>query len=169
MKTIIVTPKQVKIQKRLLLMLSIIFMVVGIITIAMVIVNENYIQLFTLPLLIIFPFIFLRDKKLIKSIFFDNEGLYVGDENKDHFQKIPLENIRSISIGKFDFTYRLHLQNSVNGEKHIYFKYPGVWYPFSSKINNRVIYKLRNKIDECKKLKDSDYEDETQILNLTEV
>ncbi len=169
MKTNIVTPNQVKIQKRLLWIFSIIFIALGIITIAMVVGDENYIQLFTVPIFIVFPLIFLRDKKLIKSIFFDNDSLYVGDEKEDHFRKIPLDSIRSISIGKFNYTYRIHLQQPINGERHIYFRYPGVWYPYCSKIKNRLIYDLRTRIDECKKLKDVDYEDETPIINLTQV
>jgi len=169
MKTVIVAPSQVKLQKRLIWILSACMTVLGIISIFMVLKDGEYMILFNLPLCVVLVYVFLKDIKRIKSISFDEEAVYIGTDKNDSILHIPLENIRSITIGQFDQTYRFQLVESVNDEKHIYFKFPGFWMPFGPKLNQMLIFELRNKIDHCKRLKDIDYADETQILKMAEL
>ena len=169
MKTILVSHSQVKMQKRLLLILSICTIILGIVSIFMVLKDGEYMLLFILPLYALIVYGFLKDIKRIKSISFDHKSVYIGTDKNVSILQIPLENIRSITIGQFDQSYRLHLVEPVNNEKHIYFKFPGLWMPFGPKLKPALIFELRNKIDDSKRLKDFDYADETQILKMAEL
>jgi hypothetical protein len=96
-------------------------------------------------------------------------AVYVSKDYNDPVQQIFHENIRSITIGRFDFSYRLNLIMPVEDEKHVYFKYPAFWIPFGSRLKLKEIYKLRDKIDACKEQLDEDYSDETQVLKMAEL
>ena len=169
MKTILVSYSQVKMQKRLLLILSACMLLLGIVTLFKALTDEEYMILFNLPLFGVLTYIFLKDIRRIKSISFDDEVVYISTDENAPITIIPLENIRSITIGQFDQSYRLHLVEPVNNEKHIYFKFPGFWMPFGPKLKPALILELRNKIDERKRLKDIDYAGETQILKMAEL
>lgn len=139
MRTTIISHRQCKTQKRTLQFLIVLFALLSIVTIGMALFEGRHMLWFNLPLTIILPFLFYKNLKRIKSISYDDEAVYVSKGYDNPVQKISHENIRSITIGRFDFSARLNLVTPVEDEKHIYFKYPPIWIPFGSRIKQAQI------------------------------
>jgi hypothetical protein len=169
MRTTLISITQLKNQRRTLQFLIVFFALLSIITTGMALFEGRHMLWFNIPLSIIFPFLFYKDLKRIKSISYDDEAVYVSKGYNHPVQKISHENIRSISIGRFDFSFRLNLVTPIEDEKYIYFKYPAIWIPFGVRIKQEQIYELRNKIDAFKEQLDEDYSGETQVLKMAEL
>lgn len=169
MKTTLISLAQLKNQKMFLKILIALFVLLSIVTIGMALFEGRHILWFNLPLTIILPYIFYKDLKRIKSIYYDDEAVYISKGYNTPIKKISLDKIRSITIGRIDFSYRLNLIMPVESEKHIYFKYPAFWTPLGSRIKQEQIYDLRDKIDAFKERFDEDYTGETQILKMAEL
>jgi hypothetical protein len=169
MRTTIISHRQCKTQKRTLQVLIVLFALLSIVTIGMALFEGRHMLWFNIPLTIILPFIFYKDLKRIKSISYDDVAVYVSKDYNDPVQQIFHENIRSITIGRFDFSTRLNLVTPVEDEKHIYFKYPALWIPFGPRLQLEKIYKLRDKIDVIKGRHDEGYSGETQVLKMAEL
>lgn len=162
--TTISTPSQLKRYKNTLMFFSIVSIVLGVITIGKAVVDKEYMLFFNIQLLFILPINFYREMKLIHSIAFDTTTLYFTSENKP-MAKIGLDQIRSITIGRFDGIHRINLIKSADPVKRIYFK-TSLGYPFNFSKKDKVIYALRDAIEAYKKLLDDDYEDEVQITRV---
>jgi hypothetical protein len=106
----------------------------------------------------------MKDKKRLNALGYDGRFLYFGKQEAD--QKTPLVNIRSITVGRYDFSIRINLYEPVAEVRHIFFKPKVFYWPFVPLSNLEMIYDLREQTDQAKKAADVDYEGETQILKL---
>lgn len=165
----LVSTALLKKQKNLLWFLIVVFILLGIYTIGKTIISGDYFSLFYLLFFLIMPMQFYKDLKRIKSISYDDSALYYKSRYTDPLQKVPFENIRSITIGNFTGTFRINLFTPNKDGSHIYFRFPNMWNPFATKNRLSKIYALRDKIDACKSRMDEDYEGETQVVRLAEV
>lgn len=163
MITVIITPGQVLLYKRISLILVFIFIILGILTAVNVALNGQYMLLFNLPLLFILPFIFLRNSNNCQSISYDNEAVFIGKDEL-HTIKISHENIRSLTIGKYDFYLKIHLVSPVNGAKFFMLKLPVFWWPSGRRTLRESIYHLKQKIETYKKSSDADHPWDTPII-----
>jgi hypothetical protein len=169
MRTTLISITQLKNQRRTLQFLIVFFALLSIITTGMALFEGRHMLWVNLPLAIIPAFIFYKDLKRIKSISYDDEAVYVSKGYNHPVQKISLENIRSITIGRFDLSARLNLVVPVEDQKHVYFKYRAFWFPFDTRLELEKTYKLRDNIDACKAQLDADYIGETQVLQMAEL
>ena len=165
----LVSLKLLRRQKNFLRFLIVFFIALGIITVGNAIESANYFSLFSLPLFLVLPFMFYRDLKRVKSIAYDQSSLYYRSGDREPEKSIPLENIRTITIGNFTANFRLYLYTPDEDGQQIYFKFPDMWNPFATKKRVAEIYALRDTIDACKRRADDDFEGKTKIVRLAEV
>lgn len=164
----LISKKQLQQQRRLLQIFIITFILMVVIMLVGIVFEESYMLFFTLPICIVLPVQFFKDLKRIKSIRYDEKTVYYSSLKDEASLEVPLENIRSLSAGRFDFSFRINIMTPINDEKYICFKYPAIW-PLGKKIGNIKLHAFRDSIDACKKSKDGDYAGETQILEMAQM
>lgn len=163
MITVIISPGQLRIYQRLTFILAFIMIIVGILTILSVALNGLYMLLFNLPLSIVIPYILFRDYKNCQSISYDNEAVFIGKDEL-HTIKISFDNIRSLTIGMYDFYLKIHLDRPMNGAKFFMLKLPVFWWPSGKRTLRESIYHLKQKIEAYKKSGDEDHPWDTPII-----
>ena len=166
---IIISPNQLVRQKRILIVFSIFLILISIAMIGQVVFEQRYILLFSIPICIILPFHVYRDMKRIRSISFDDSTVYYQKYGSINTIKVSFENIKSITVGQFNSTYRINLISANEDGPYLYFKHPVFWIPFIHDGKLEQVYELRDKIDAFKINNDEDYTGQTQVLKLTEV
>ena len=167
--TTIISPDQLKRQKRTLIAFGAFFILLCIIIMGMAVFEERYMLFFTLPICVVLAIRCYKDLKRISSISYDDGTIYYIKLGSASTKKFSFENIRSITVGRFDFTYRINLYTPNEDGPYLYFKYPIFWMPLIFEGKLEQVYELRDKIDACKKSNDEDYTGQTQVLKLTEV
>jgi hypothetical protein len=125
--------------------------------------SESFTLLYV-PICVLTPFFVMKDMKRLNAISYDDYFLYFGKPVAD--QKTPLENIRSITVGRYDFSIRINLYDPVLEKRHVFFKPRVFYWPFVPMSNLENIYELRDRVDRVKKEVDMDYEGETKILKM---
>ncbi len=164
MNTSLVSPEQLKKQILFSRLVALFLLILGLLSILTAIEKNQYlILLFNLPFLIVLPIVIINGLRNIHSMTYDEKAVYMG-KSADRIKNIPFDNIRSISIGKFDFSFRINLYHPVDGEKYLQFKSPVLWFPFAPRLKKERIYDFRDRVDQYKKSMDADYEDETPII-----
>lgn len=159
----IISPKQLKTQKNSLIFFLWFMVLLGTSMLIIALVKSEYLTMVWVPFCFLTPFLVMKDMKRLNAISYDNRFLYFGKPEAD--QKTPLDNISSITIGRYDFSIRINLYEPVAEVQHIFFK-PKVFWPFVPLKNLEMIYDLREQADQAKKAADVDYEGETKILKM---
>jgi len=165
MKTIIISPSQLKSYNSGLLFFGGLFIALGIIALGMAVFEGKYILLFNIPLIIILPISFFRQINKIRSIAYDENAIYIGTTKSSEIQKIPFENIRSIVLGRVDGIHKFNLITPIEEGKAVFFK-TSLWYPFNFKRDDEKVYQLRDKIDAYKRSIDEDYTGQLPVYKI---
>ena len=158
----LLSPKVLKIQKQMSWFLIVTMNLLGIVAIGSVIYDGEYIKLFYVPICFVLPIQLFKDHRRINSINFDESNIYYGNPDPTH--QIPLYNIKSITVGRFDLSNRIYLYEPHEGKRIIYFKPSIFWLPVKHQKNLSQLRELRNQVDKAKKVADQDYEGETKIV-----
>ena len=164
--TTIISFKQLKRQKKTIIVFSIFLIIIGIFMLNMAFLEEEYMVLFALPICIILPVQFFNDLKRICSISYDSAAVYYKKLASPKTKMVSFENIKSITIGRFDYTYRINLIKANEDGSCLYFRKPIFWLPFVHHGVLENVYILRDQIDACKKRENIDYTGQTQIFEL---
>jgi len=164
--TTIISFEQLKRQKKTMVVFSIFLFTIGIIMLGIAFLEKEYMVFFTLPICIILPVQFFNDLKRISSISYDSAAVYYKKLASARTKMVSFENIKSITIGRFDSTYRINLIKANEDGSYLYFRKPIFWLPFIQHGILENVYALRDQIDACKKRNDIDFTGQTQIFEL---
>ena len=160
----IISPKRLKTQKKSLLFFMWFMVIFGFSLLIIAWIRSDYFSLYILPICILAPFFVMKDLKRLNAIGYDDRFLYFGKPEAD--QITPLENIRSITVGRYDFSIRINLYEPVAEVRHVFFKPKVFNWPFVPLSNLQMICDLRDQTDQAKKAVGWDYEGETEILKI---
>ena len=147
MKTTIFSENQLKRYRNWVIILGVIFIALGIFSVIWAVTEEEYMMFFNIPALLILPIMQFQRIKRIRSISYDDEAVYYGSGVDGKIQKVSFNNIRSITIGRYDGWCKINLIEPVEGIRQIFFT-PSVLFPFDFRKSGEKIYAMREKINE---------------------